>query len=174
MSFEIPALTGPVPEQHAALLESARALAGDETSYIATAANLSALVYHALPQLNWVGFYFAHGDELVVGPFQGKPACIRIPFGRGVCGTAAATRTIQRVADVHAVPDHIACDPDSRSELVIPMSVGKQTVGVFDLDSPVPDRFTEADEELMSEIGLLVLERMPGRYLTPEIRRRRR
>lgn len=146
MSFAVPTLSGSISERYDELLSAARALVDGEADRVAVAANLSSLVYHSLPQLNWVGFYFARGDELVVGPFQGKPACIRIPFDRGVCGAAARTGRTQRVADVHAVPDHIACDADSRSELVIPLSIGGRLVGVFDLDSPIPDRFTEDDE----------------------------
>ncbi|MAL03919.1 MAG: diguanylate cyclase [Arenimonas sp.] len=144
--FAQSALTGSKPEQYAQLLEQARGLMHGETDRIANAANLSALVYHALPQLNWVGFYFFDGKELVVGPFQGHPACVRIALGRGVCGTAAQTRQTQRIADVEAFPGHIPCDAASRSELVVPLYLGDQLVGVFDLDSPVPDRF-DADDQ---------------------------
>src|SRR5688572_32122318 len=114
-------LSGSKPEQYAQLTEQARGLLAGETDRVANAANLSALVYHALPELNWVGFYFYDGRELVVGPFQGRPACVRIALERGVCGAAARTRTTQRVDDVHAFPDHIACDAASRSELVVPL-----------------------------------------------------
>ncbi|GED96394.1 GAF domain-containing protein [Gordonia crocea] len=128
-----------------ALVEQARGLLADERDPIANAANLSALVFHALPQVNWAGFYLFDGTELVVGPFQGKPACVRIPLDRGVCGAAARTRSTQLVADVHAVPDHIACDPDSRAELVVPVIRDGELFGVFDMDSPVTDRFTDDD-----------------------------
>ena len=111
--FHAQALAGSKPEQYAQLLAQARALLHGERDRIANAANLSALVYHALPALNWVGFYFHDGRELVVGPFQGRPACVRIALGRGVCGTAAATGEIQRVDDVNAFPGHIACDDDA-------------------------------------------------------------
>src|SRR3982750_1449265 len=114
-------LSGSKPEEYAQLLAQARALVADEPDRIANAANLSALVYHALPQLNWVGFYFFDGTELVVGPFQGLPACVRIPLDKGVCGAAASTRETQRVPDVHAFPGHIACDSASRSEVVVPL-----------------------------------------------------
>ena len=150
MSFASIPLTGSKPEQYAQLLAQAEALLHGETDRIANAANLSALVYHALPDLNWVGFYFHDGTELVVGPFQGLPACVRIPLDKGVCGAAARTRTTQRVADVHAFPGHIACDSASRSELVVPLAVsmaeGDALIGVFDLDSPVADRFDVEDQ----------------------------
>ena len=116
-----------------------------ERDPIANAANMSALIYHALPDVNWVGFYFLKQGELVVGPFQGKPACVRIGLGRGVCGTAAEARRSVVVPDVHAFPGHIACDDASRSELVVPLVQGDRLVGVLDLDSPLPGRFDEAD-----------------------------
>lgn len=114
---------------------------------IANAANFSALLYHALPDVNWVGFYFFDGRELVVGPFQGKPACVRIAIGRGVCGTAAQTRSTQLVPDVHAFPGHIACDSASRSEIVIPLLQGETLIGVLDIDSPLPGRFDSEDQQ---------------------------
>ncbi len=147
MSFSSQTLTGSKPEQYAQLLAQARALVHGETDRIANAANLSALVYHALPDLNWVGFYFHDGKELVVGPFQGLPACVRIPLSKGVCGAAASTRQTQRVADVNDFPGHIACDSASRSELVVPLLQGDTLVGVFDIDSPVSSRF-DADDQL--------------------------
>jgi putative methionine-R-sulfoxide reductase with GAF domain/alkylhydroperoxidase family enzyme len=120
-------------------------LAG-ETDRVANAANTAALIRDGLPGLNWAGFYFRRGAELVLGPFQGKPACVRIPIGRGVCGTAAARRETVRVADVHDFPGHIACDPDSRSELVVPLIEGDEVTGVLDLDSPLAARFDAADQ----------------------------
>ena len=129
-----------------------------EPDRIANAANLSALVYHALPDLNWVGFYFHDGNELVVGPFQGQPACVRIALGRGVCGTAAVTRQTQRVADVDAFPGHIPCDSASRSELVVPLYDGDTLVGVFDLDSPNPGRFDEVDQQGLEAIAQAYLQ----------------
>ncbi|MBY6204707.1 GAF domain-containing protein [Halomonas denitrificans] len=128
------------------LLDRARALLHGETHSLANAANLSALIFHSLADLNWAGFYFAEGEELVVGPFQGLPACVRIPFGRGVCGTAAVERTTQRVADVHAFDGHIACDVNSRSEIVVPLIRNGELLGVLDVDSPTPDRFDAADQ----------------------------
>jgi len=135
------------------LVEQARGLLADETDRIANAANFSALVYHALPDLNWAGFYFFDGTELVVGPFQGKPACVRIALGRGVCGTAAQTRETQLVRDVHAFPGHIACDAASQSEIVVPL-YGRDgaLIGVWDVDSPNLARFDEADQAGMEAL----------------------
>jgi L-methionine (R)-S-oxide reductase len=125
--------------------EAADALTAGEPDAIANMANLSALLWETLPDLNWAGFYRNVGGELVLGPFQGKVACIRIPFGRGVCGTAAATREVQCIEDVHAFPGHIACDSASASELVVPIVHAGALVGVLDLDSPRPARFDEED-----------------------------
>ncbi|WP_240126920.1 GAF domain-containing protein [Thermomonas alba] len=158
MSFSFPPLTGSKPERYAQLLEQVRALLHDERDRIANAANLSALVYHALPDLNWVGFYFFDGSELVVGPFQGLPACVRIPLDKGVCGAAARTRQTQRVDDVHAFPGHIACDSASRSELVVPLYRGEALIGVFDLDSPLPARFDGDDQRGLEAIAAAYLE----------------
>ena len=147
MSFAAIPLTGSKPEQYAQLAAQAEALLAGEHDRIANAANLSALVYHALPELNWAGFYFFDGTELVVGPFQGLPACVRIPLDKGVCGTAARTRQTQRIEDVHAFPGHIACDSASNSELVVPLVAANGTlIGVFDLDSPRRARF-DADDQ---------------------------
>jgi L-methionine (R)-S-oxide reductase len=121
------------------------ALIEGEPDLVANAANTAALIYHGLPELNWAGFYFARRQELVLGPFQGKPACLRIPWGEGVCGTAAARSATIVVADVHEFPGHIACDPESRSELVVPLIGNGRVLGVLDLDSPVADRFDEED-----------------------------
>lgn len=146
-------LSGDKPDQYAQLAAQARALMHGERDRVANAANLSALVAHALPDLNWVGFYFYDGRELVVGPFQGLPACVRIPLERGVCGAAAHTRTTQRVDDVHAFPGHITCDAASRSELVVPLVVGDTLIGVFDLDSPRPARFDADDQAGLEAIA---------------------
>ena len=129
------------------LIEAADALTAGEPDAIANMANVAALLWEALPDLNWAGFYRNVGGELVLGPFQGRPACIRIPFGRGVCGAAAATLQPQRVDDVHAFPGHIACDSASRTELVVPIVGGDGALaGVLDLDSPSPARFDHEDE----------------------------
>ena len=159
MSFSATPLTGDTRAQYTQLLGQARALLHGERDRIANAANLSALVYHALPGLNWAGFYFFDGTELVVGPFQGLPACVRIPLDKGVCGAAARTRTTQRVDDVHAFPGHIACDSASRSELVVPLfDADGALVGVFDLDSPGPARFSVEDQEGLEAIAAAYLE----------------
>jgi L-methionine (R)-S-oxide reductase len=133
---------------YADLQRSLVALLAGEHDLIANAANLSALVFQSLPDLNWAGWYFLHGDELVLGPFQGKPACVRIGMGRGVCGTAAQQRSSLLVPDVHAFPGHIACDTASRSELVVPAVRSDGTLlGVFDLDSPRLARFNLQDQQ---------------------------
>jgi len=155
---ETTALTGPKPEQYAQLAEQARGLLHGERDRVANAANLSALVYHALPELNWVGFYFFDGTELVVGPFQGRPACVRIALDRGVCGAAARSRQTQLVDDVHAFPDHIACDAASRSELVVPLVHRGELLGVFDLDSPRPARFDAHDQAGLESLAQVFVE----------------
>lgn len=153
MSFSTIPLTGSKPEQYEQLAAQAEALLSGEHDRVANAANLSALVFNALPELNWVGFYFFDGTELVVGPFQGLPACVRIPLDKGVCGAAARTRQTQRVEDVHAFPGHIACDAASRSEVVVPLVRDGQLLGVFDLDSPVPARFDVDDQAGLEKIA---------------------
>ena len=158
--FAADTLSGSKPDQYAQLLAQARALLHGERDRIANAANLSALVYHALPSVNWVGFYFFDGRELVVGPFQGLPACVRIPLDKGVCGAAASTGQTQRVADVHAFPGHIACDSASRSEVVVPLMMpgNGSLIGVFDLDSPDPDRFDADDQHGIEAIAQAFVE----------------
>ncbi|WP_434030518.1 GAF domain-containing protein [[Pseudomonas] boreopolis] len=151
--FATSTLTGSKPEQYAQLLAQAKALFHGESDRIANAANLSALIFHALPALNWAGFYFYDGRELVVGPFQGLPACVRIPLDKGVCGAAASTRRTQRVADVDAFPGHIACDSASRSELVVPLVKDGALIGVLDLDSPELARFDEEDQRGLEAVA---------------------
>lgn len=129
-------------------------LAG-ERDWVANAANTAALIFASLPDVNWAGFYFARGDELVLGPFQGRPACIRIAVGRGVCGTAAAERRTVRVDDVDAFPGHIACDAASRSELVVPLVAGDRLIGVLDLDSPEHARFDADDAAGVERLAAL-------------------
>ena len=129
------------------LLESqAEALLRDEPDALANAANFVALLYNALDDVNWLGIYVLRGEELVLGPFQGQPACVHIALGSGVCGTAAATQETQRVPDVHAFPGHIVCDAASRSELVVPLVVDGDLIGVLDIDSPELDRFSKDDQ----------------------------
>lgn len=156
--FQTATLEGSKTQQYAELAEQARGLLAGERDRTANAANLSALVFHALPDLNWVGFYFYDGKELVVGPFQGQPACVRIALGKGVCGTAATTRHTQRVADVDAFPGHIPCDSASRSELVVPLFHAEQLIGVFDLDSPQLDRFDADDQRGLELIAGIFLD----------------
>ena len=144
--FESTTLAGSKPQQYAQLAAQARSLLHGEHDRIANAANFAALVWHALPDLNWCGFYFFDGSELVVGPFQGKPACARIPFGRGVCGTTAALRKTIVVPDVHAFPGHIACDSRSNSEIVVPvLDKAGDLIAVLDVDSTDFAAFDETD-----------------------------
>ena len=141
------------------------ALLAGEPDRTANAANMAALIYHGLPDINRAGFYFRQGGELVLGPFQGKPACVRIPLGKGVCGTAAARAATVLVADVHEFPGHIACDPVSRSELVVPLIKAGEVSGVLDLDSPLSARFDEMDRAGCERLVALFVEhhhRYPG------------
>ena len=128
-------------------------LIGDETDSVANMANAAGLIWESVPDLNWAGFYRNVGGELVLGPFQGRPACIRIPFGTGVCGVAADIRQVQRVADVHAFPGHIACDSASNSEIVLPLVRDGELLGVLDLDSPKHGRFDDEDEAGLRKIA---------------------
>ena len=137
----------PKPELYRLLHAQLHSLLGDERDRIANLANTAALLFHSLPDVNWAGFYLLKDNDLVLGPFQGAPACIRIPLGRGVCGTAAARRTTLRVANVETFPGHIACDSASRSEIVIPLRTADgDLAGVLDVDSPLLDRFDEEDQ----------------------------
>jgi L-methionine (R)-S-oxide reductase len=141
------------PALYAELAQQARGLLHDETNLVANAANFAALAYHALPDINWCGFYFLDGGELVVGPFQGKPACIRIALGRGVCGAAAVSRQTQVVPDVNAFPDHIFCDGASLSEIVVPLvRADGALLGVWDVDSPNLARFDDDDRAGMEAL----------------------
>lgn len=158
MSFTVPDLSDSPAERYDELVTYARALVDGEPDRIANAANLSALVKATVPDLNWVGFYFYDGEELVVGPFQGLPACIRIPLARGVCGAAARTLQTQRVDDVHAVADHIACDGATNSELVVPLVRDGELIGVFDLDSERTARFTDDDQRGLEALAAVFVE----------------
>jgi L-methionine (R)-S-oxide reductase len=143
------------PELYRELAAQARSLLAGEPDRIANAANFASLVFYGVPDLNWAGFYFFDGTELVVGPFQGKPACVRIALGKGVCGTAALRREAQLVPDVHAFPGHIACDSASNSEIVLPLVKDGQLLGVWDVDSPTLNRF---DSEDLAGMTLLAAE----------------
>jgi GAF domain-containing protein len=150
-------MTASKSELYQDLAMQLEALLVGERDQIANAANMAALIYHGLPDVNWAGFYFRQGGELVLGPFQGKPACVRIPLGRGVCGAAAARAATVLVPDAHAFVGHIACDPASRSELVVPLIEAGAVSGVLDLDSPLVERFDEVDQ--------MGCERLAGLYV---------
>lgn len=158
-AFDI-ASNAPKSELYANLLTAADALTAGEPDGIANMANISALLWQFLPDLNWAGFYRMVDDELVLGPFQGKAACIRIPLDKGVCGAAAREAKTQRVDDVHAFPGHIACDADSRSELVVPVLRGSVVVAVIDLDSPRASRFDEEDAQGIEALARLLADRI--------------
>ena len=158
--FELSANTYANKKEHYADLQTqARALLHGEHDLIANAANFSALIFNSVDQLNWAGFYFFDGNELVVGPFQGKPACVRIPLGAGVCGTAAKSGQTQVVEDVNAFPGHIACDAASQSEIVVPLyKQDGSLLGVWDCDSFVPHRFDHDDQQGMQALCQVFLE----------------
>ena len=149
----------PKRDLYASLAASLEALIGEETDAIANLANASALVWEALPDINWAGFYLLRGGELVLGPFQGRPACVRIPLGKGVCGTAAAGRRTIVVEDVNAFPGHIACDAASRSEIVVPLVGGGALLGVLDVDAPRVGRFDDEDRRGLEAVAEIVSRR---------------
>lgn len=157
-----PADTADKPALYADLLAAARGVTDGERDPIANMANVAALVWQYLPDLNWAGFYRFDGTELVLGPFQGKAACIRIPLGKGVCGTGAATRETQLVEDVHAFPGHIACDAASASEVVVPIVHHGRLIGVLDLDSPLRARFDSADVEGLEALCAAITPALAG------------
>ena len=142
--------------EHSILLAQAEALMDGMTYPIPNLANISALLYESLGDVNWCGFYLMERGSLLLGPFCGRPACLHIPLGRGVCGTAARSDTVQRIADVHAFPGHIACDSASRSEIVLPLHHDGRVIGVLDIDSPNLNRFDEADEQLLRRLAALI------------------
>lgn len=150
----------PKPELYAELVSAADALTAGEPDGVANMANLAALIWQLVPDLNWAGFYRLIGEELVLGPFCGKPACIRIPLGQGVCGTAASQRQTQRVEDVHAFPGHIACDAASRSELVVPVLRDGAVIAVIDLDSPQAARFDAEDQTGIEALAARIASRI--------------
>jgi GAF domain-containing protein len=145
------------PELYRELCQRLEALLMGERDAIANAANAAGLIYQTLPDVNWVGFYLLRGDELVLGPFQGKPACVRIPVGKGVCGTAVAKRETICVEDVFAFPGHIACDTASRSEIVVPLMREGKIFGVLDIDSPSPARFDADDQDGLERVAAIIL-----------------
>jgi len=149
---------GSKAELYSDLLSQANGLLHDEHDRVANASNFAALLYHNLPDVNWVGFYFMRGGELLVGPFQGKPACVHIALGKGVCGTAAKTQQTQLVPDVNAFPGHIFCDGDSLSELVVPLVRDGVVIGVLDLDSPKLARFDKEDQQGLEALAKVFLE----------------
>jgi L-methionine (R)-S-oxide reductase len=148
----------PKPALYADVVAQTRALLEGERDAIANFANTTSLLYHSLPDLNWVGFYLLKDGELVVGPFQGKPACVRIPLGKGVCGTAAARRATVIVKNVHEFDGHIACDSASNSEIVVPLLRGNELLGVLDLDSPKFERFDAEDQAGLEQVVAEVLK----------------
>ena len=150
----------PKPELYRELAAAAAALTADEPDGVANMANVAALIWQFVPRLNWAGFYRVQGRELVLGPFAGKPACIRIPFGQGVCGASAASGETQVVPDVHAFPGHIACDAASRSELVVPVLREGNVIAVIDLDSPEPGRFDAEDARGIEALAALIALRI--------------
>ena len=151
----------PKPDLYRELAAQISALVQDETDPVANMANCAAVLFNSVPRLNWVGFYLLKGGDLVLGPFQGKPACVRIAFGRGVVGTAAEKRTTIRVADVNEFPGHIACDSASRSEIVVPLvSDDSRLIGVLDVDSPELNRFDAEDEEGFRAIGKIIAAKL--------------
>ncbi|MEW9675525.1 GAF domain-containing protein [Lentibacillus sp. L22] len=154
--FQAQTYSGSKQEDYELVLKQLQALSEGETDPIAIMANASALLNQFLTDVNWVGFYLWKEDELVLGPFQGLPACIRIPYGKGVCGTALKERTTQRVADVNQFPGHIACDSASRSEIVVPLIIDDAPYGVLDIDSPIPHRFDETDEQYIEKFARIV------------------
>ena len=160
---KVDASTTSKPEFYAGLANQLRSLLDGERNLIANAANFAALVYNSLPNVNWTGFYFQHGDELILGPFQGKPACVRIPVGQGVCGLSAVQCDTIIVPNVHEFPGHITCDTDSNSEIVVPVFDGERLLGVLDLDSPMLERFDEQDAEGLNELVTIFVEACEGR-----------
>lgn len=156
--FQTTNYQGTKTENYELVIKQLRALLEDEKNQIANLSNAAALLNQFLDNVNWVGFYLTEGEELVLGPFQGLPACVRIPLGKGVCGTAASEKRTQRIADVHAFPGHIACDAASQSEIVIPLVKDNVTIGVLDIDSPIKNRFDEIDQQMLEAFSQALIE----------------
>ncbi|EZP76504.1 GAF sensor protein [Parageobacillus genomosp. 1] len=155
--FHVTAYNGTREENYELVIQQLRSLIDGETNFIANLANAAALLNHFLQEINWVGFYLTEGDELVLGPFQGLPACVRIPFGKGVCGTAAKSKKTIIVPDVHLFPGHIACDAASQSEIVVPMIKDGNVIGVLDIDSPIKNRFDEIDQQYLEKFVEVII-----------------
>jgi L-methionine (R)-S-oxide reductase len=155
--FHVTAYNGTREENYELVIQQLRSLIDGETNFIANLANAAALLNHFLQEINWVGFYLTEGDELVLGPFQGLPACVRIPFGKGVCGTAAKNKKTIIVPDVHLFPGHIACDAASQSEIVVPMMKDGNVIGVLDIDSPIKNRFDEIDQQYLEKFVEVII-----------------
>ena len=158
MTFQMAKQEASKDEQYSSLKSQLRSLLADERDFIANAANLSSLVYHSLPDLNWAGFYLYRDGELVLGPFQGRPACVRIALGMGVCGTAALERETLIIDNVHDFPGHIACDMASNSEIVVPILKNDELIGVLDLDSPSLARFDDQDAQGLNDLVNIFVE----------------
>ncbi|MCM3767176.1 GAF domain-containing protein [Neobacillus niacini] len=158
--FNVEKYTGDRQKNYELLKKQLHALIHDEKNQIANLSNAAALLNQFLDRINWVGFYLMEDGELVLGPFQGLPACVRIPVGKGVCGTAVSKLETQRVADVHQFPGHIACDAASQSEIVIPLVKGKEIIGVLDIDSPEKNRFDELDQTMLEEFTAILVEHL--------------
>ncbi|KUP06689.1 histidine kinase [Bacillus coahuilensis m2-6] len=156
--FHVENYSGSKEQKYELLIKQLRALLEGESNTIANLSNASALLNQFLDEINWVGFYLTEGQELVLGPFQGLPACVRIPYGRGVCGTSAKEERTLRVADVHEFPGHIACDAASQSEIVIPLIKKGQVIGVLDIDSPIKNRFDQEDENMLNQFTKALVE----------------
>ncbi|MBD8004216.1 GAF domain-containing protein [Bacillus norwichensis] len=158
--FQVKTYSGNKQEAYQLLLKQLKALLDGETDEIALLSNASALLNQFLDEVNWVGFYVWKDEELVLGPFQGLPACTRITYGKGVCGTAVKEQTTQRIADVHQFPGHIACDAASNSEIVVPIFANGNIYGVLDIDSPITDRFDEIDQKYLEEFVTIIEEHL--------------
>ena len=157
--FSLPAPSADIQRLRESILQTVQHVTEAEHNLVANLANAASIMYHTLPDVNWSGFYLFDGTELVLGPFHGRPACIRIALGRGVCGTAAHERRTIVVPDVEVFPGHIACDSASRSEVVVPMLRAGELLGVLDVDSPVADRFSADDVRLLEEIVAVLMSR---------------
>lgn len=156
--FHVQQPTGTKEKQYTSMIKQLKSLLADERDWLANLSNTASFLANTLHEINWAGFYLIKENELVLGPFMGKPACVRITIGKGVCGTAAAENKTQVVADVHQFPGHIACDAASRSEIVIPLVVDNKVIGVLDIDSPVLNRFESIDKTYLEQLAAILIE----------------